>query len=72
MENFFESGNLIALREITLRRAANRVDEQMREYLRNLPDRRALADQRSVFWYVSAAVPTASGSFAPPAGWRKS
>jgi two-component system sensor histidine kinase KdpD len=33
MENFFESGNLIALREITLRRAANRVDEQMREYL---------------------------------------
>ncbi len=33
MERFFESGNLIALREITLRRAANRVDEQMREYL---------------------------------------
>lgn len=33
MEHFFESGNLIALREITLRRAANRVDEQMREYL---------------------------------------
>ena len=33
MEHFFEEGNLIALREITLRRAANRVDEQMREYL---------------------------------------
>jgi two-component system sensor histidine kinase KdpD len=33
MENFFESGNLIALREITLRRAANRVDEEMRQYL---------------------------------------
>jgi len=33
MEQFFEAGNLIALREITLRRAANRVDEQMREYL---------------------------------------
>jgi len=33
MEGFFESGNLIALREITLRRAANRVDEQMRQYL---------------------------------------
>jgi len=33
MEQFFEPGNLIALREITLRRAANRVDEQMREYL---------------------------------------
>ena len=37
MENFFESGNLIALREITLRRAANRVDEQMREYLLTYP-----------------------------------
>jgi two-component system sensor histidine kinase KdpD len=33
MEGFFESGNLIALREITLRRAANRVDEEMRQYL---------------------------------------
>ncbi len=33
MEHFFEEGNLIALREITLRRAANRVDEQMRHYL---------------------------------------
>lgn len=34
MENFFEAGNLIALREITLRRAADRVDEQMRSYLK--------------------------------------
>ncbi|MBP1719644.1 MAG: kdpD [Deltaproteobacteria bacterium] len=34
MEDFFESGNLIALREITLRRAADRVDEQMRSYLK--------------------------------------
>ncbi|MGE5253450.1 MAG: DUF4118 domain-containing protein [Planctomycetaceae bacterium] len=37
MENFFEEGNLIALREITLRRAANRVDEQMRAYLETYP-----------------------------------
>ena len=33
MEGFFESGNLIALREITLRRAADRVDDQMRRYV---------------------------------------
>jgi len=33
MEGFFESGNLIALREITLRRATNKVDEEMRQYL---------------------------------------
>ena len=37
MENFFESGNLIALREITLRRAASRVDDQMRQYLQAYP-----------------------------------
>jgi two-component system sensor histidine kinase KdpD len=37
MEIFFEPGNLIALREITLRRAATRVDEQMREYLKAYP-----------------------------------
>jgi two-component system sensor histidine kinase KdpD len=37
MENFFETGNLIALREITLRRAASRVDDQMRQYLQAYP-----------------------------------
>ena len=30
---FFRSGNLLALRELTLRRAARRVDEQMRAYM---------------------------------------
>jgi len=36
---FFRSGNLLALRELTLRRAARRVDEQMRAYmmLRSIP-----------------------------------
>lgn len=32
MENFFRKGNLIALRELALRRMADRVDVQMREY----------------------------------------
>lgn len=32
IENFFRKGNLIALRELALRRTADRVDEQMREY----------------------------------------
>lgn len=31
-ENFFRKGNLLALREIALRRTAERVDEQMRRY----------------------------------------
>ncbi len=33
--NFFRRGNLTALREITLRRAANRVDDQMRAYMQS-------------------------------------
>lgn len=32
IENFFRKGNLIALRELALRRTADRVDEQMREF----------------------------------------
>ncbi|HTY47397.1 MAG TPA: DUF4118 domain-containing protein [Methanomassiliicoccales archaeon] len=35
LENFFTEGNLIALREMTLRRAAEHVDEQMLEYMQN-------------------------------------
>ncbi len=33
LENFFNEGNLIALREMTLRRAAEHVDEQMMAYM---------------------------------------
>ena len=33
MEKFFRPGNLMALREISLRRTASRVDEQMRAYM---------------------------------------
>jgi two-component system sensor histidine kinase KdpD len=34
VENFFTEGNLIALREMTFRRAAEHVDEQMLEYMK--------------------------------------
>lgn len=34
VENFFNEGNLIALREMTFRRAADHVDEQMLEYMK--------------------------------------
>ena len=33
-DNFFKKGNLTALRELALRRTADRVDDQMIEYLR--------------------------------------
>lgn len=35
MQNFFRKGNLIALRELALRRTAERVDEQMESYRRD-------------------------------------
>ena len=35
VQNFFRKGNLIALRELALRRTADRVDAQMRRYMRD-------------------------------------
>lgn len=35
IEEFFRKGNLTALREMTMRRAAERVDDQMRDYMRS-------------------------------------
>src|SRR5262249_28668442 len=35
IEKFFRKGNLTALRELAMRRAADRVDDQMRAYMRN-------------------------------------
>ena len=35
IQDFFRKGNLTALREMTMRRAAERVDDQMRSYMQN-------------------------------------
>ncbi|MFZ5775382.1 MAG: DUF4118 domain-containing protein [Thermodesulfobacteriota bacterium] len=47
MEKFFQPGNLIALRELSLRRAAARVDDQMRSYMetRAVPGPRTVAER---------------------------
>jgi len=47
MEKFFQPGNLIALRELSLRRAASRVDDQMRSYMetRAIPGPRSVAER---------------------------
>lgn len=37
VETFFRMGNLTALREMAMRRVAMRVDDQMRDYLKNAP-----------------------------------
>jgi two-component system sensor histidine kinase KdpD len=46
-QKFFRSGNLIALREIALRRAARRVDREMRDYMesRSIPGPWAAAER---------------------------
>lgn len=44
--NFFRKGNLLALRELALRRTADRVDGQMRSYRRNISGAQALWPNR--------------------------
>ncbi len=43
MQNFFRKGNLIALRELALRKTADRVDQAMRDYRQEQAVRRAWA-----------------------------
>jgi two-component system sensor histidine kinase KdpD len=47
MEKFFQAGNLIALRELSMRHAASRVDDQMRAYQesRALPGHQPVAER---------------------------
>ena len=47
IEQFFNEGNLYALRELTLRRAAERIDEQMLAYMQTLGDSGALGGGRT-------------------------
>ncbi len=49
IENFFRKGNLIALRELALRRTADRVDEQMQVYRQDKGIKDYLARRRTYF-----------------------
>ncbi|HSI56240.1 MAG TPA: two-component system sensor histidine kinase KdpD [Ideonella sp.] len=51
VQNFFRKGNLMALRELALRRTAERVDDDVRSYRREMSG----ADGREV-WHVSDAL----------------
>ena len=46
VRNFFRKGNLIALRELALRRTADRVDDEMLQYRRNAVGGAGVADAR--------------------------
>ncbi len=71
IQNFFRKGNLIALRELALRRIADRVDDEMQSYQQrdgSIPP--PLSARRC--WSVSAPAPVRMRWCAPPAGWPTS
>jgi len=67
IENFFRKGNLIALRELALRRTADRVDEQMRDYRQDKGITNIWPASERILVCVGAN-PRSIGSFTPPGG----
>ena len=67
--SFFRKGNLIALRELALRRTADRVDVQMRHYMRDHAIRTTWPVTERLIACVGPA-PTRCGSCGPPSGSR--
>ena len=55
IQKFFRKGNLTALRELTMRRAAERVDDQMRAYMRTAQSP-ARGRRANACWSASAPV----------------
>ena len=53
IENFFRKGNLSALRELSLRRAAERIDDQVRNYMRTRAIQGPWAVAERLLVYVS-------------------
>jgi two-component system sensor histidine kinase KdpD len=69
IEHFFRKGNLIALRELALRRTADRVDDQMRAW-RDRQGRKKSGIPATPSCCASATTPAAKSWSAPPPGWR--
>ena len=69
VENFFRKGNLIALRELALRRTAERVDAQMRVYRREHGIGADVADGRAHPRLHRARAPRRPGWCARPSAW---
>ena len=71
-ENFFRKGNLIALRELALRRTADRGRGRGARVPRRQGDRRGLEDAGAAARAASAPTRGASSSCAAPRAWRSS
>ena len=71
LDHFFSPGNLTALRELALRRTAERVDEQMLQLHARARHRRALGRRRAGAGLRRARLPAPPGSCAPPSARRR-
>ncbi len=60
IENFFRKGNLIALRELALRRTADRVDEQMQALPARTRGSRRSGLPANASWSASGIIPVRS------------
>ena len=69
IRHYFSPGNLTALRELALRRTAQRVDEQMVATCRRTRSR-ARGRPASACWSASAAIRAAPTWCATPGAWR--
>ena len=70
IEHFFRKGNLIALRELALRRTADRVDEQMRAW-RGILAKRKSGTRATRSFYASGITPAVRNWSARRRGWRR-
>ena len=70
IEHFFRKGNLIALRELALRRTADRVDDQMREFRDTQGREKVWHTRDSILLCVGHNSGNESWCASPP-GWRR-
>ena len=70
IEHFFRKGNLIALRELALRRTADRVDDQMREFRDTRGREKVWHTRDSILLCVGHNSGNESWCASPP-GWRR-
>ena len=71
-KNFFRKGNLIALRELALRRTADRIEDDVRAYRVEKSISRDLENRRGLAGAASARVPAATTRCAAPRAWPAS
>ena len=71
VQNFFRKGNLIALRELALRRTADRVDDEMQAYRRDAVDRAGLADREALLVCIGPRRARRAAWCAARRAWRR-